>query len=106
MKNEIKNLIYKHFEPKDVGMGIINCIHEDKDVDKLAESLVDLFSIPVVSNWVAIESDEKPKRFTEVMVKYTNGITAIAVFDGDGRFYIEKDDRDITDIVFEWHNLP
>ena len=47
-KHEIKDLIYKHFEPKDVGIGILNCIHEDKDVDKLAENLVNLFSIPVV----------------------------------------------------------
>ena len=48
-KHEIKDLIYKHFEPKDVGIGILHCIHEDKDVDKLAENLVNLFSIPVVS---------------------------------------------------------
>ena len=48
-KHEIKDLIYKHFEPKDVGIGVLNCIHEDKDVDKLAENLVNLFSIPVVS---------------------------------------------------------
>jgi len=47
-KHEIKDLIYKHFEPKDVGIGVLNCIHEDKDVDKLAENLVNLFSIPVV----------------------------------------------------------
>jgi len=40
------------------------------------------------------------------MVKYKGGIKEVALFDGDGRYYIEKDDRDITDRVIEWHRLP
>ena len=71
-----------------------------------ALELVKNLTIPVVNNWVAIESTEQPERVTEVMVKYKGGIKEVALFDGDGRYYIEKDDRDITDRVIEWHRLP
>lgn len=62
--------------------------------------------LTIFSNWVAIESDEQPEMITEVMVKYKDGVKQIALFDGDGRYYIEKDDRDVTDMVIEWHKLP
>lgn len=65
-KNEIKDLIHKHFEPKDVGIGILNCIHEDKDVDKLAENLVNLFSIPVVIvPFVCRDCDKTTKEYRD-----------------------------------------
>ena len=48
-KNEVKDFIYKHFKNKDIGIGVLSCIHDDKTVDELAENLVDLFSIPFVS---------------------------------------------------------
>ena len=63
-------------------------------------------SIQGVSNWVAIESNEQPEIMTDVMVKYKDGRKEVAYFDGDKRFYIEKDDRDITEIIVEWHKLP
>ena len=59
-----------------------------------------------VSNWVAIESKEQPEIMTDVMVKYKDGRKEVAYFDGDKRFYIEKDDRDITETIIEWHKLP
>ena len=40
------------------------------------------------------------------MVKYKDGWKAVALFDGDSRFYIEKDDRDVTETIVEWHELP
>jgi hypothetical protein len=59
-----------------------------------------------VSNWVAISSTEKPEIMTDVMVKYKDGRKEVAYFDGDKRFYIEKDDRDVTEIIVEWNKLP
>ena len=59
-----------------------------------------------VSNWVAILSTEQPEIMTDVMVKYKDGRKEVAFFDGDKRFYIEKDDRDITETIVEWHKLP
>jgi hypothetical protein len=63
-------------------------------------------NIDGVSNWVAIESPEQPEIMTDVMVKYKDGRKEVAFFDGDNRFYIEKDDRDITETIIEWHRLP
>ena len=59
-----------------------------------------------VGNWVAIESTEQPEKCTEVVVIYKDGRKAVALFDGDGRFYIEKDDWDITNMIAKWHRLP
>jgi hypothetical protein len=59
-----------------------------------------------VSNWVAISSTEQPEIMTDVMVKYKDGRKEVAFFDGDKRFYIEKDDRDVTETIVEWHKLP
>lgn len=59
-----------------------------------------------VSNWVAISSTEQPEIMTDVMVKYKDDRKEVAFFDGDKRFYIEKDDRDITETIVEWHKLP
>ena len=74
-------------------------ITKDEAIDKLL-----VFSN--VSNWVAIESTEQPEKVTDVMVKYRDGVKEVALFDGDGRYYIEKDDRDVTDRIIEWHRLP
>ena len=62
-------------------------------------------TIPVVSNWVAIESEEQPERVTDVMVMYKDNRKEVAFFDGDGRFYTQNDD-DITDKIARWHKLP
>ena len=70
------------------------------------QALKKQLTIPVVSYWVAIESNEQPEIMTDVMVKYKDGRKEVAYFDGDKRFYIEKDDRDITETIVEWHKLP
>ena len=52
----------------------------DTEIDNANETLLKVqdlvknLTIPVVSNWVAIESTEQPERVTEVMVKYKGGI--------------------------------
>lgn len=48
-KGEIIKLIYKHFEDKDVGVAMLNCISEHEQVEKLAEELEQL-SLFGVSN--------------------------------------------------------
>ena len=68
--------------------------------------LLEAFSLHVVGYWVAIESTEQPEIMTDVMVKYKDGRKEVAYFDGDKRFYIEKDDRDVTETIVEWHKLP
>jgi hypothetical protein len=73
------------------------------------DSLIDLkeqLTLTDVSNWVAISSTEQPEIMTDVMVKYKDGRKEVAFFDGDKRFYIEKDDRDVTETIVEWHKLP
>ena len=70
-----------------------------------ALELVKNLTIPIVSNWVAIESEEQPERVTDVMVKYKDNRKEVAFFDGDGRFYTQNDD-DITDKIASWHKLP
>ena len=62
--------------------------------------------IGVVSNWVTTESNIPPEVCTDVMVKYKDGRTEVAYFDGDNRFYIEKDDRDVSEKIMSWHKLP
>lgn len=57
-------------------------------------------------NWVSIKDSKSPELVTNVMIKYKDGTKAVALFDGDGRYYIEKDDRDITDSIISWHKLP
>ena len=83
---------------------------ETSDLEEICEAYyqakLKLLGIGDVSNWVAIESDEQPDRVTEVMVRYGDGVKEVALFDGDGRYYIEKDDRDVTDRIVEWHRLP
>lgn len=59
-----------------------------------------------VSNWVSVKDGEPPEVCTDVMVKYKDGRKEVAYFDGDYRFYIEKDDRDVTETIVEWHKLP
>lgn len=39
------------------------------------------------------------------MVKYKDGIKEVAFFDGDRRFYIDKEDRDVTEIIVEWKEI-
>ena len=77
-KNEVKDFIYKHFKDKDVGIGILHCIHDDKTVDELAENLVNLFSIPYVrlslfndvyDKFVECEDDNE---FTQYLNENTN----------------------------------
>jgi len=36
MKNEIKNLITNRFEDKDIGVGVISCISEEHQINKLS----------------------------------------------------------------------
>ena len=81
-------------------------IKEAQEIVEGLKGLVKLFAIPRVSNWVAISSTEQPEIMTDVMVKYKDGIKEVAFFDGDKRFYIEKDDRDVTETIIEWHKLP
>lgn len=63
-------------------------------------------TIPVVVDWVTVESNIPPEMMTDVMVKYKDGRVEVAFFDGDSRFYIEKDDRDVTENIVSWHKLP
>ena len=70
------------------------------------EWLEQKLTLQCVGNWVAIESTEQPEKCTEVVLIYKYGRKAVALFDGDGRFYIEKDDWDITNIIAKWHKLP
>ena len=60
----------------------------------------------VTNDWVTIESNIPPEVCTEVMVKYKDGVKAVAFFDGDRRFYIEKDDIDVSETIVSWHKLP
>ena len=78
---------------------IIRLISENRELN---EQLL----IHSISNWVAISSTKQPEIMTDVIVKYKDGRKEVAFFDGDRRFYIEKDDRDITEIIIEWHKLP
>ncbi len=48
-KDELKDIIYYHFGEKDVGTGIIHCIHSRDDVDKLVETLVKKLNLARVS---------------------------------------------------------
>jgi hypothetical protein len=41
-----------------------------------------------------------------VVVKYKDGTKEVALFDGDGRYYIEPEYNDVTDEIVEWHRLP
>ena len=79
-----------------------------KAIDEMALVMheIELLSLTDVGNWVAIESEEQPEIMTDVMVKYKDNRKEVAYFDGDKRFYIEKDDRDITETIIEWHKLP
>ncbi len=109
MKNrEIANRIAELHYPNEP-----NVIHDQKyrvvrmkTLADQVESELNLLTIPRVSNWVAISSTEHPEIMTDVMVKYKDGRKEVAYFDGDKRFYIEKDDRDITETIVEWHKLP
>jgi hypothetical protein len=74
--------------------------------DAFKEAITKALTLYGVGNWVAIESTEQPEKCTDVMVMYKDGRKAVALFDGDGRFYIEKDDWDITNIIVKWHRLP
>jgi len=65
-----------------------------------------IYSLCAVSNWVTIENNIPPEVCTDVMVKYKDGRTEVAYFDGDNRFYIEKDDRDVSEKIISWHKLP
>ena len=49
-KKEVRKTIHKHFKDKDVGVGLLYCISENKQIEDLTEDLVKLFSIPIVSN--------------------------------------------------------
>lgn len=77
-KNEVKDFIYKHFKDKDVGIGVLNCIHDDKTVDELAGNLVDLFSIPFVrlslfnEVYDKFEECEDDSEFTQYLNENTN----------------------------------
>tara|TARA_R110002153_G_scaffold201100_1_gene354383 strand:- start:355 stop:660 length:306 start_codon:yes stop_codon:yes gene_type:complete len=58
-----------------------------------------------VYSWVAISNIKQLEVMTNVMVKYKDGRKEVAFFDGDRRFYLEKDDSDVTEIIVEWHKL-
>ncbi len=74
---------------------------------QLIKALKQEQSSPIDSvGWVSIESDEQPEKVTSVLVKYKDGTKEVALFDGDGRYYIESEDKDITDDIAEWHRLP
>jgi len=49
IKTKIKEIITDNFKPKDVGIGIINGIFSNEDVDKLADELVKKLNIVDVS---------------------------------------------------------
>lgn len=77
-----------------------------EDIDTLLKRQKEQLLIPRVSNWVTIESNIPPEKCTEIMVKYKDGIKAVALFDGDNRFYTLKDDIDISEEIISWHKLP
>ena len=83
--------------------------YEDGFCDEYVEWLeakVKKLGLHSVSNWVAIESNEQPEKVTSVVVKYKDGTKEVALFDGDGRYYIEPEYNDVTDKIVEWHRLP
>jgi hypothetical protein len=100
---ELQEIINRHGKNLKQEVGLALSEQEAKDIIKYAVS--EVFSLHVVSNWVAIESDEQPERVTDVMVKYKDNRKEVAFFDGDGRFYTQNDD-DITDKIASWHKLP
>lgn len=59
-----------------------------------------------VNNWVTISRTEQLEVMTDVIVKYKDGRKEVAFYDGDRRFYIKKDDRDVTETIVEWQKLP
>jgi hypothetical protein len=85
------------------GWEIVGCTKKEQDIE--FDGLLKQLTLTDVSNWVAIESEEQPKRVTDVMVMYKDNRKEVAFFDGDGRFYTQNDD-DITDKIARWHNLP
>ena len=91
-----KDLIVKY--------NILKAENEKLKLDK--QALTEQLRIGSVSNWVTIESNIPPEVCTDVMVKYKDGRTEVAYFDGDNRFYIEKDDRDVSEKIISWHKLP
>lgn len=100
-KKAITEIIYKNSTDTSEGVLI-----DFKNIHNLIDKLDEAFSLYSVSKWVAISSTEQPEIMTDVMVKYKDGRKEVAFFDGDKRFYIEKDDRDITETIVEWHKLP
>ena len=50
IKTKIKEVITDNFKPKDVGIGIINGIFSNEDVDRLTDDLVKKLNIDDVSN--------------------------------------------------------
>ena len=73
---------------------------------KLAKSVQNKVDDTYYSGWVSIESNIMPDKCSEVVIMYKDKTKAVAFFDGDGRFYIEKTDCDVTCIVVKWHKLP
>lgn len=82
----------------------VNMIINDAEI--LYRKEIEALNLPVVSNWVTVESNIPPEVCTDVMVKYKDGRKEVAYFDGDNRFYIEKDDRDVSETIVSWHKLP
>ena len=100
---EARELLLKHlYLQGGDGLGISDGRVYNACLDAIMEAL----TIHCVSNWVVVLSNEQPEIMTDVMVKYKDGRKEVAFFDGDKRFYIEKDDRDVTECVVEWHKLP
>lgn len=79
---------------------------QDPDYQIAWTYLYKALNIRNVVGWVAIESNEQPEKVTSVIVKYKDGTKEVALFDGDGRYYIEPEYNDVTDKIIEWHRLP
>ena len=73
-------------------------------IDKHVKKQLSLYKVLVIG--LRLKAKNNPEIMTDVMVKYKDGRKEVAYFDGDKRFYIEKDDRDITETIVEWHKLP
>ena len=80
-KEQIKELIYKHFKTKDVGVGLLSCISEDKDVDDLATEMFNNLYQHLVSK----SALDKPKKKN---FKHNHKVC------GCGRPYSQKDLED------------
>ena len=102
---DIERIIDKNFNKvNNEGVGFLSTEMEKCKTD--LKELVKKLTIPVVSNWVAIEDNHQPERGKEVMVEYIDGWKEVAFFDGDYKFYKQNKDEDITDKVAKWHKLP